>query len=384
MHILIYAAPDWLMPAGFEPHTNDRITFLSGPLADLADTVVVRKPEALLVAGFPDAAPLLAQLERVCQQLPLTAVMPVCISPEPEFLLRLMQIGVREVLPSNVRLWSPALDRARGRLQSSQSGTAPRAAALKIGFVSAKGGDGSTSLAVNMAAALAKDSAQTVMLLDLSMPFGDADVYLTNKPVEHDLADFCSEVSRLDEALLASMVTIIKPQLHFMASPMSFEKIMTVEPAAVEQLLAFLSSQYSFILIDMGSSVSPVSLRLWEQLDQAVIVSSVSMPSLRRLNQIKQLWENLGLSPAKLNFAMNRVAGKGDLELAQFERIYPQKPLRKLPVDTLGMKASVVQGMPLVDLQARCDYARVVTDWAAEWSGQPMKDKSLWQRLRKK
>jgi pilus assembly protein CpaE len=384
MHILIYAAPDWLMPSGFEPHNKDRVTFLSGNIADLADSVVVRKPESLLVAGFADAAPLLAQLERLCQQLPQTAVMPVCVSPEPEFLLRLMQIGVREVLPSNVQLWGEVLDRARGRLQSSQSGAAPRTAALKIGFVSAKGGDGSTSLSVNMAAALAKDAASKVLLLDLSLPFGDADVYITNKPVEHDLADFCSEVTRLDEALLASMVTQINPQLHFMASPKSFEKIMTVEPAAVEQLLAFLSTQYSFILIDMGSSVSPVSLRLWEQLDQAVIVSSVSMPSLRRLNQIKQLWENLGLSPAKLNFAMNRVLGKGDLELAQFERIYPQKPLRKLPADTLGMKASVVQGMPLVDMQARSDYARVVTDWAAEWSGQPMKDKSLWQRLRKK
>ncbi|PUE31378.1 AAA family ATPase [Limnohabitans sp. Jir72] len=384
MHILIYACPDWLVPSAFTPHKHDRVSFVSGSLADMADTVVVRNPDVLLVAGFLDAAPLLAQLEQVCAQLAQTAVLPVCVSPEPEFLLRLMQMGVREVLPVDAVQWGGALDRARARIQSSQNGTAPKRASLKIGFISAKGGDGSTSLAVNMAAALAKDAASKVLLIDLSLPFGDADVYLTSKPVDADLADFCNEVSRLDDALLASMVTQITSNLHFMASPTSFEKIMAIDPAHVEQLLAFVATQYSFVLIDMGSSVAPVSLRLWEQLDQAVIVSSVSMPSLRRLNQIRQLWENLGLSVAKLNFAMNRVSGKPDMELTQFERIYPQKPLRLLPADVLGMKASVVQGTSLVDMQPRSDYARAVSAWAAEWLGQPLKDKSLWQRLRKK
>jgi pilus assembly protein CpaE len=222
------------------------------------------------------------------------------------------------------------------------------------------------------------------LLLDLSLPFGDADVYLTRKPVEHDLADFCNEVNRLDEALLASMVTPIADNFHFIASPVSFEKIMGIEPAQVEQLLAFVSPFYSFILIDLGSNIGPVGLRMWEQLDQAVVLSSVSMPSLRRLNQIKQLWESLGLSAAKLNFAMNRVVGKSDLELTEFQRIYPQKPLHLLPADGPGMKASVVQGIPLVTLQLRCDYSRAVAAWAADWSGQPTKDKSIWQRLRKK
>ncbi|WP_194944675.1 AAA family ATPase [Limnohabitans sp. 2KL-3] len=278
--------------------------------------------------------------------------------------------------------WNEALDRVR--LRTSQGGTPQQRASLKVGFLSAKGGDGCTSLAVNMAAALAKDTAAKVLLLDLSLPFGDADVYLTRKPVEHDLADFCNEVNRLDEALLASMVTPIADNFHFIASPASFEKIMGIEPAQVEQLLAFVSPLYSFILIDLGSNMGPVGLRMWEQLDQAVVLSSVSMPSLRRLNQIKQLWESLGLSAAKLNFAMNRVVGKTDLELTEFQRIYPQKPLHLLPADGPGMKASVVQGTPLVSLQPRSDYTRAVAAWAADWSGQPMKDKSIWQRLRKK
>ncbi len=383
MHILIYAAPDWLIPSGYEPRKSDRLTVLTGSLVDMADLVVVRKPDVLLVAGFSDSSALLVQLEHLSKHFLHTAVMPVCENPEPEFLLRAMQIGVREVLSVNGRHWSEALDRVRGRLDISQNGVTQRAS-LKVGFLSAKGGDGCTSLAVNMAAALAKDTAAKVLLLDLSLPFGDADVYLTRKPVEHDLADFCNEVNRLDEALLASMVTPIADNFHFIASPASFEKIMGIEPAQVEQLLAFVSPLYSFILIDLGSNMGPVGLRMWEQLDQAVVLSSVSMPSLRRLNQIKQLWEILGLSAAKLNFAMNRVVGKSDLELTEFQRIYPQKPLHLLPADVPGMKASVVQGTPLVSLQPRSDYTRAVAAWAVDWSGQPMKDKSIWQRLRKK
>ncbi len=384
MNIFIYAPPDWPLPTGFVPHKNDRVTVVHGHLADLLDTVLFRQPELLLVAGFDDAPALLMQLERVCQQMGQTAVLPVFAQPEPAFLLRLMQMGVREVLPPDAALWHEALARVRDRLHSPSPGTPVQRASLKVGFLSAKGGDGSTTLAVNMAAALAKDTAAKVLLLDLSLPFGDADVYLTRKPVEHDLADFCNEVNRLDEALLASMVTPIADNFHFIASPASFEKIMGIEPAQVEQLLAFVSPLYSFILIDLGSNMSPVGLRMWEQLDQAVVLSSVSMPSLRRLNQIKQLWESLGLSAAKLNFAMNRVVGKSDLELTEFQRIYPQKPLHLLPADGPGMKASVVQGTPLVSLQPRSDYTRAVAAWAADWSGQPMKDKSILQRLRKK
>ena len=49
-----------------------------------------------------------------------------------------------------------------------------------------------------------------------------------------------------------------------------------------------------------------------------------------------------------------------------------------------AISVGVVQGTPLVSLQPRSDYTRAVAAWAADWSGQPMKDKSIWQRLRKK
>ena len=384
MKIIIYSSPDWALPGSFVPDGSDQVQLLSGGLAELADAMLAQQPDVLLVAGFPDAPALLTALERACQVLARTAVLVVYPHPEPEFLLRLMQIGVREVLTAEPAQWGGALNRVRARTQSLQQAGAPAFASTRIGFVSAKGGDGGTSLAVNMAAALASDSLNRVLLIDLSLPFGDADISIWNKSTEHDLADFCSEVHRLDDALLESMVAQIKPNLHFMASPAVFEKVIGIEPAAVQKLLEFLSGRYSFILIDLGSHVDPITLRVWEQLDQAVLVANANVSSLRRLNRLRQLWESLGLSVARLNVVLNRLPNKPDMDLAPFGRVCPDKPLRQLPQEEEAMKTSVMQGVPLVQLQPRSAYARTVTAWAAEWSGRPLKEKSLWQRLRKK
>ena len=384
MQIVVYTSPDWPMPSGFVPDGGDQVQLLSGELDTLADQVVSLQPDVLLVAGFADAPSLLMSLERACQMLVHSAVLTVYPTPEPDFLMRLMQIGVREVLTGEPAQWVGAINRVRARSRSLQQGGAPAFASTRIGFLSAKGGDGSTSVAVNMAAALASDTLNRVLLIDLALPFGDADISIWNKIPEHDLADFCSEVHRLDDALLASMVAQIKPNLHFMASPAVFEKVIGIDPAAVQHLLEFLSSRYSFILIDVGSHVDPLTLRVWEQLDQVVVVASASVPSLRRLNRLRQLWESLGLSVARLNVVINRLSAKPDVELTSFERVCPGKFLRQLPVEAEAMKASVMQGVPLVELQPRSAYARTVAAWAAEWSGRPQKEKSLWQRLRKK
>jgi pilus assembly protein CpaE len=247
-----------------------------------------------------------------------------------------------------------------------------------------RGGDGSTSLAVNLATALANDENQRVLLIDLAMPFGDADISVWNKTAEHDVADFCNEVHRLDDALLNSMVAQVRPNLHFMPSPEHFEKVIGIEPNVVQQLLRFLSSRYSFILLDLGSHVDPLTLHAWEMLDQAVLVSAASVPSLRRLKRLCHLWESLGLSPGQLNIVINRLSANLDMELSVFERLCPGKILRRLPLENDAMKASVMQGQPLLSLQPRSGYARTVAAWAAELCGQSPKEKSLWQRLRKK
>lgn len=384
MQMVVYASPDWTAPANGPMSSGDRVQVLTGSVDALPAQVLGLQPEVLLVVGFADTSALLAALEPVCSHLARTAVLVVHPAPAPEFLLRLMQIGVREVLADDPAQWAGAFERVRARSQVLQQVAAPAVQATRIGFMSAKGGDGSTSLAVNMAAALAGEGGQRVLLIDLSLPFGDADISISSQAVEHDLADFCSEVQRLDDALLTSMVARLGPHLDFIASPAEFEKVIGLEPMAVQKLLEFVSSRYGFILMDLGSHVDPIILRVWEQLDQAVVVATANVASLRRFNRLRQLWENLGQRSSSLQVALNRLSAKPDVDIQAFARLCPDQPLRKLPVEDDGMKASLMQGAPLVRLQPRSGYARAVAAWANEWSGSPRKEKSLWQRLRKK
>lgn len=384
MRIVVYTAIQWTPPAGFLPDGGDEVQVLDGRLDALAAQVVPLAPDVLLVAGFSDAPALLMALERIGQALVHTTVLAVYANPDPDLLVRMMRIGVREVLSSEPAQWSEAIERARLRSRPQAGDTSPPLTATRIGVLSAKGGDGSTSLAVNLATALASDSPNRVLLIDLALPFGDADISAWSKTAEHDVADFCREVHRLDDALLGSMVAQVKPNLHFMPSPAEFDKVIGIEPAAVQQLMAFLATRYHHILVDVGCHVDPITLRVWEQLDQALVVCTATVPSLRRLKRLRQLWSGLGLDTSQFHVVINRLSSKPDVDLAAFERVCPGKPLRRLPVETEGMKASAMRGEPLVELQPRSAYARSVTAWAAELSGRPQREKSLWQRLKKK
>ncbi len=88
--------------------------------------------------------------------------------------------------------------------------------------MSAKGGDGATYLTANLAAALADNPECRVLTIDLSLPFGDLDMYMTGNTTSNNLATFSNQIDRIDGALLDSMAHHVSGNLHLIPSPTIF------------------------------------------------------------------------------------------------------------------------------------------------------------------
>ncbi len=386
MKIVICSTKDWEKPADFIDEKLNHVTHLHGMMSSLFSDLATIKPELLILAGFKENKEFLADLEMLCRKLPETAIVPVSKNLDPNYLMLLMQIGVREVLASESQAEvASLLNRIRQRRPQRIDHEAQHHVAFCIGFMSAKGGDGGTCIAANFAAALADLKDSRVLLLDLCLPFGDAEIYVGGEKPNNDLSDFAGEVSRLDHDLLNHMVAKIKPNFHLIPSPPTYEKILSIDPDDVEKLFNLIVKEYKYVVIDIGTSIDNVSLRVLDQLQSIIIISTLTMPSLRRTSQIIELWESLALDTSKIEVAINRyTSGHMDIEIGDFEKALGRKVLRTLPMDSKSVQQSLVQGVLLHDLNPKSKLIVNIKDWVNQMTGNIKPERSIWRLFGKK
>ena len=378
MHIVLYASEPWHLPDGAVDPQQHHVTSLQGTLADLPKRVVASGPDLVLVRGFEQEESLIDALESLCTSLPGVAITLVRSTPEPAMLMRAMRAGVREVLASDDKaVIAAVIERAKNRLQGQRT---PEATTGRcIGFMPAKGGDGCTCALANLAVEMAKNQNLRLLLIDLSLPFGDLEMFLTKEVGAHDLGGFSEEIERLDGPLLEQMTHHLTPNLHMIHGPQSLDHLLHVTPPYVERLIGITRNHYDYVLIDLG--LDAISLSALALLDQLVLVCAMSLPSVRRASQIIHLWTSMGYSPDKLTLVVSSVSGSAPVPLSDFEKTLGLRVSRVLPQEMEGMKASLLGGVACITLKPRSEFAKAIAAWAAEITGQSTPGKSIWQRL---
>ena len=380
MKIIFFTAEGWQFaePEGIAVNSVGRITGTLKDLIKIAD----ERPEVVFIGGFESSETLLGKVKELCEALPKAIVVMYSKKSDADFLMTAMRNGVREVIAENsAEEVDGVIARAKLHLKG-QSVDIGLVQSQKIGFISAKGGDGGTCVVANIAAALAKDEKNRVVVVDLSLRYGDVEIYLTNKNISNNLMHFATAVDRIDGTLLELMTHHITDNLHLIPSPLTLEDILKVKIEDVEKLVDILAKHYDYVLLDMGTGLDPISIRTWDKLDRLVIVSSMTIPSARRASQILRLWESMGLSAKKANILISRAGGPSDLSTDDYEKAVGKKIWRTVYREFMGIQQSLLKGIPVVDIKPNSKFTHALLDLAAELNGKPIKRKfSLWAFL---
>jgi pilus assembly protein CpaE len=250
-----------------------------------------------------------------------------------------------------------------------------------IGFMSAKGGDGGSCVASNLATALANLSKLKFLILDLSLPFGDIEMFLTNKKRIHDLSDFADEIERLDSPLMASMATHLSDNLDLIPSPESVDRLIRIKPEYIDRIIDIAKNSYDYVLVDIGAGIDPISIHALGKLDQLNVIATLSVPSFKRATQVITYCHELGFDRAKFKLIINRFEKSSDIGVDDFNKATGEKVSRILPQDNSGVKESLLKGIPLVNLKPNSDFTKAILDWSRDWLGLPH-ERSIWHRLR--
>jgi len=356
-------------------------TLLCQVLPDLVGFPVstARTADALLLVGFPADARLLEAVRGCVEAAPDCAVVPVLGNPPADYVVQLMQAGAVDVASSPFpQDMVAAVERLRSRGTRNLAGSQPHS----IAVISAKGGDGATCIAANLASALARCSGVRVMAIDLSLPFGDLDIHLTTQQSQNDLADVLEQSERLDAALLDTLSHHVSDGVRLISSPATFERFVGIQPAQVTQLVGLATRSYNFVVADLGNGTDPVSLGVFDLFERVLLVTTLDVPSLRRSAKLLRLWRGMGRDCSRVRLVVNRVSSEPEVPLAQFASTLGVEVAYQFEDEVHGVNESLLEGRSVLETAPSSDFSKTFQRWAAELSGTPIRKDSAWTHLK--
>lgn len=210
-------------------------------------------------------------------------------------------------------------------------------------FVSAKGGAGCTTAAVNTAIALQKSHGD-VVLLDFA-PIGHAALHLNLRP-QFGVLDALQNLHRMDVSLLDGLMTTTKEGLHLLAGPQQpYPNEPT--PGELARLFDLLVNHYRFVIVDASSRLDPTTRILSDLSNAVLIVAQTDVVSLWCAGRIHTFLEE-GTGRDRVRMILNRykkIPGFGDEDVQQVTNC---KVLWKVPNAYQAVSPSIDHGTPVV------------------------------------
>lgn len=240
-------------------------------------------------------------VEHIASRSSIT-VMVYSARADSDMLVRCMRAGAREFLtpPFSQSTVAEALVRASVRRPVSKP-TKQTLGRLLV-FTGAKGGSGVTTIASNFAVALAHESGQSTLLIDLDLPLGAAalDLGIT---APFSTVDALQNVNRMDSNFLSRLLTKHNSGLSVLSAPDKYAYI-PVSEDALEKLLLSARQDFEYVVVDAGSIAGPNFVTLMDMATTVYLVAQVSISELRNSNRL--ITEFFAARATKLQIVLNR------------------------------------------------------------------------------
>jgi pilus assembly protein CpaE len=310
-----------------------------------------RHPDAALVvdlAGDPETG--LKALERVKQAAPDLYIIAANYAGDADAVIAAVRAGASDFLQLPLR-------RTDFREAMTRLERAPRRAvtgASQLGrvyaFLGAKGGVGTTTLAVNFAAVLAQRKLSTV-LLDVDWSNGDAGMHLGAGAPSHSLFDLVDSMGRLDQTLFEGLAGRDPLGLLHLGPPDALMPQGYYMGPLIQELTTFLVEKYSSIVLDTGSDLNNELTQSSLQSSSLIfLVMTQDFPSIRNAQRSLSFLVQLGYTADQVKIVVNQYAkkpGPHHATLDQIQQTLNQPVFYGIP-SSPAVLASINRGRPFV------------------------------------
>lgn len=307
----------------------------------------IRHADLLIVDDTRLDASDLAGIEDAISHHPRLNCMLITASQSNDLLMGAMRAGVRHMLswPLDKAEFAEELAHVAGRKASST-----RRAGRVVSFASCKGGSGTTFVAVNFAHTLTQLRDKRVLLIDLNQQFADAGLYIADKLPSATLFDLSAQIDRLDPAFFDACVMHVNPMLDVLAGAGDPVKAGELRAAHLERILELVRTRYDAVVVDIGQSVSPLSIQALDQSDAICMVVRQNVLYLHTARRMLDLFSALGYATGKVRVIANQYDKSAQVSVAMIEETLGVRAVHALPRDDKSVAAALNQGVALRDV----------------------------------
>ena len=344
----------------------DRLAALGRYLDEAPDDLVVLGPDVDLGEALDFAA-----AQRVAR--PELGVLVVRSRVDAAVLAAAMRAGVREVVAGHdlqrLRMACTAsLDLSAQVRQSTglATGTAHGGKGRVVTVFGAKGGSGTTTVAVNLGVALTARGGR-ICVLDLDLAFGDVAMALRMLP-ERTLGDAVGMGETLDAAGAAALATPHSTGLHALLAPTAPSAAERITPDLVERLLDALRELYDTVVVDTPSAFTDAVLAALDVTDALLLVTTPDVAAIKNHKLTEQTLDQLALPAERRSVVLNKADASGGLGASEVRRMLGAPPVATLPLDG-AVAVAANRGSPVVHHQARNPVVRALDVLANQVGG---------------
>ena len=178
-------------------------------------------------------------------------------------------------------------------------------------FYGAKGGVGTTTIAINTAIALATRLKRGTALIDANLQFGDERVFLD---LGLDTASMVNAITEpdLDAELLKKLVVSHHAGMDLLLAPPNPEQADIVverqrtDPGTLSNILSLMRKAYDYTLVDMAKSLDDFNLQLFDEADLIFVVMTADLSCLKNVRLVLETMDSLGYERSKIQLVLNR------------------------------------------------------------------------------
>jgi pilus assembly protein CpaE len=281
-------------------------------VSELRSYLANKKVQAVIIDIDPDPSRILYELANILTAYPKIYIVVVCSHFTKKLALQAMQAGVRHYLEKDT-----IASELTQELQQLIQGSVKKEAGLDstiISVLSAGGGCGATTVAINLANELKLISSKPVLVIDLDGCYGAVSTYLGIKS-EYGVVDVLARKGLIDKHLIQSSAYAYMDDYHVLSSPASIEspKTRSLQFENLPRALEACREVYRYTIVDAPRMSETDLEKLVGLSDVVLIVFQLTVKDVNFARLMVLSLTKSGIASDKIMFVANRVNKRGPL-----------------------------------------------------------------------
>ena len=223
-----------------------------------------------------------------------------------------------------------------------------------LAVVGAKGGVGSSTVAHNIAWAIARDIVIDTVVVDLDLPFGTAGLDYNQDPPQ-GVADAIFAPERVDSAFVDRLLSKCADHLSVLAAPATLERTYDIEAEAPDPMLDVLRTSVPWIVLDIPHLWTGWAKRALISADHILIVATPDLASLRNAKNLIDLIRAARPNDRPPYYMLNQVGvpKRPEIRAADFAKALETAPVVSMPFEPQLFGAAANNGQMIAEVDAK-------------------------------